>query len=117
MRAVTFWFVSTRRVPLLIPCHRIVRADGRLGDYIFGAGHKEELLRAENVKVDEVQTLADQGVHFLASDTTGVVCFPTCHHARRITPAHRHGFARIATALEAGYRPCRHCRPAATPAP
>lgn len=99
-------------VPLLIPCHRVVRADGRLGDYLFGTGHKEELLRAENVNVDEVRALAGEGVHFLASDTTGVVCFPTCHHARRITAAHRHGFAKVATAIEAGYRPCLHCRPA-----
>jgi len=98
-------------VPLLIPCHRVVRADGRIGDYLFGTGRKEELLRAENVNVDEVAALAGEGVHFLASDTTGVVCFPTCHHARRITTAHRHGFAKIATAIEAGYRPCRHCRP------
>jgi len=104
-------------VPLLIPCHRVVRADGRIGDYLFGAGHKEELLRAEKVNVDEVQALAGAGVHFLASDTTGVVCFPTCHHARRITAAHRHGFARLATAIEAGYRPCRHCRPAPAEAP
>lgn len=99
-------------VPLLVPCHRVVRADGRIGDYLFGAARKEELLRAEQVNVDEVTALARDGVRFLASDTTGVVCFPTCHHARRTTPAHRHGFATIAVATQAGYRPCRHCRPA-----
>ncbi|MDQ6928486.1 MAG: MGMT family protein, partial [Actinomycetota bacterium] len=93
--------------------HRVVRADGRIGDYIFGTSRKEELLRAENVNVDEVQNLAGQGVHFVASDTTGVVCFPTCHNARRITAAHRHGFAKIALAVDAGYRSCRHCRPSA----
>ncbi len=101
-------------VPLLIPCHRVVRADGQVGAYMFGTAHKEALLRAEKVNVDEVLALARQGVHFLGSDTTGVVCFPTCHNARRITPAHRRGFARIASALDAGYRPCKHCRPAAT---
>jgi len=99
-------------VPLLVPCHRVVRADGRAGDYLFGTSRKEELLRAEDVDVDEVRALAAAGVHYVGSATTGVVCFPTCHHARRITPAHRHGFARIAAALSAGYRPCRHCRPA-----
>lgn len=99
-------------VPLLIPCHRVVRADGRIGDYLFGTGPKEQLLRAENVNVDEVRALAHDGVHYLGSDSTGVVCFPTCRHARRITRAHRHGFRTVATALQAGYRPCRHCRPA-----
>ncbi|GLZ78854.1 methylated-DNA--protein-cysteine methyltransferase [Actinorhabdospora filicis] len=33
-------------VPLLIPCHRIVRADG-LGQYIFGVDAKTTLLRGE----------------------------------------------------------------------
>ena len=28
-------------VPLLVPCHRVVRADGALGRYLFGAEHKE----------------------------------------------------------------------------
>jgi methylated-DNA-[protein]-cysteine S-methyltransferase len=99
-------------VPLLIPCHRVVRADGRLGEYMFGPARKAELLRAEQVNLDEVEALARQGMHFLGSDTTGVVCFPTCADARRITPAHRHPFPTIPAALAAGYRPCQHCRPA-----
>jgi O-6-methylguanine DNA methyltransferase len=98
-------------VPLLVPCHRVVRADGLLGDYMFGSAHKEQLLRAEQMNVDEVAALARQGVYFVGSDTTGVVCFPTCHHARRITPAHRQGFRTAAAAIAASYRPCRHCRP------
>ncbi len=104
-------------VPLLIPCHRVVRADGRLGDYMFGPAHKEQLLRAEQVNIDEVVALARQGVYYLGSDTTGVVCFPTCYHARRITPAHRHGFRTIGAAVAVGYRPCRHCRPTSEAVP
>ncbi|OLT13141.1 cysteine methyltransferase [Pseudonocardia sp. CNS-139] len=100
-------------VPLLVPCHRVVRADGTPGEYIFGAAQKERLLRAEGMNLDEVVDLAGQGVHYLASDTTNIVCFPTCRDARRITPRHRHGFGTVAEAVEAGYRPCRHCRPAA----
>ncbi|MGH3671229.1 MAG: MGMT family protein, partial [Pseudonocardiaceae bacterium] len=98
-------------VPLLVPCHRVVRADGQLGEYMFGSARKEQLLRAEQVNLDEAAALARQGVHFVGSDTTEVVCFPTCPHARRITPAHRHGFRTIGAAAAAGYRPCRHCRP------
>jgi O-6-methylguanine DNA methyltransferase len=100
-------------VPLLVPCHRVVRADGAIGQYLFGATHKEALLRAENTDLDEVADLARRGVRYLGSDTTGVVCFPTCHNARRITPAHRAGFATLADATAAGYRPCRACGPAA----
>lgn len=104
-------------VPLLIPCHRVVRADGLLGDYMFGPAYKEQLLRAEQVDIDEVAALARQGVHYLGSATTGVVCFPTCPHARRITTVHRHGFRTIGTAIAAGYRPCLHCRPTTEPVP
>jgi O-6-methylguanine DNA methyltransferase len=100
-------------VPLLVPCHRVVRADGAPGRYIFGARQKEELLRAEGVNLDEVTALAARGVHYLASDTTHIVCFPTCRDARRITPEHRHGFETLGGAIAAGYRPCLHCRPAA----
>ncbi|WP_232661739.1 methylated-DNA--[protein]-cysteine S-methyltransferase [Pseudonocardia sp. TRM90224] len=98
-------------VPLLVPCHRVVRADGQVGEYLFGGERKKQLLRAESVNLDEVAAFARAGVHFIGSDTTGVVCFPTCHNARRITPAHRHGFRTLATAVRDGYRPCKRCRP------
>ena len=99
-------------VPLLIPCHRVIRADGDIGQYVFGSPAKETLLRGENVNVDEVRTLAATNIHFIGSGTTGIVCLPSCRDARRIAPANRHGFRTIAQALAAGYRPCEHCRPA-----
>jgi O-6-methylguanine DNA methyltransferase len=100
-------------VPLLIPCHRVIRADGGIGQYVFGSPAKEVLLRGENVNVDEVHALAAGNVHLVGSDTTRIVCLPSCHNARRITPAHRRGFRSMALAAAAGYRPCKHCRPAA----
>jgi O-6-methylguanine DNA methyltransferase len=100
-------------VPLLVPCHRVVRADGVPGDYLFGPARKTALLEGEGANLDDVAALAARGVHYLGSDTTHVVCFPTCHQARRITPAHQAGFADVAEAVAAGYRPCRSCRPAA----
>ncbi|KUP95187.1 methylated-DNA--[protein]-cysteine S-methyltransferase [Thermobifida cellulosilytica] len=105
--------LATNPVPLLIPCHRVVRSDGSPGRYIFGSDLKQHLLRSENVNLDEMHDLARRGVFYLASDTTGVVCFPSCRHARRIAPAHRRGFRTVAQAAAAGYRPCRHCQPAA----
>lgn len=99
-------------VPLLIPCHRVVRNDLAPGNYGFGPALKQELLRAERVNLDECRALARKGVHFVASDTTGVFCYPSCTHARRITEEHRIGFPTADRAVDAGYRPCRHCRPA-----
>ena len=99
-------------VPLLVPCHRVVRSDGSLGGYMFGPAYKVELLQGEGTNLDDVADFTRHGVHYVGSDTTGIVCFPTCHHARRITPAHRSGFATVGAAIAAGYRPCRSCRPA-----
>jgi O-6-methylguanine DNA methyltransferase len=99
-------------VPILIPCHRVVRSDGASGNYGFGPQLKVDLLNAEQVNLDETRQLGRRGVHYLASDTTGVFCFPSCAHARRITQAHRVELANLAAATRAGYRACRHCRPA-----
>jgi O-6-methylguanine DNA methyltransferase len=98
-------------VPLLIPCHRVIRTDGAVGDYVFGTATKRAVLEAEGVDLAEVGALAGRGVRYLGSDTTGVVCFPTCSNARRITPAHRREFRSVPEAISAGYRPCRRCRP------
>lgn len=34
-------------LPLIIPCHRIIRGDGEIGGYAFGDAVKRELLRFE----------------------------------------------------------------------
>jgi O-6-methylguanine DNA methyltransferase len=99
-------------VPILIPCHRVVRSDGQVGNYALGPAMKHELLSAEEVDLEEASRLAAAGVHFLASDTTRVVCYPSCHHARRIAPRHRVTFGTLGRAVAAGYRPCQDCRPA-----
>ncbi|MDX1689406.1 MAG: methylated-DNA--[protein]-cysteine S-methyltransferase [Acidimicrobiia bacterium] len=99
-------------VPVLVPCHRVVRSDGRIGNYSLGGpDNKRALLDAEGVDREAYETLADRGVRYVGSDTTGIACLPTCHAARRITDAHRVEFRSAAAATAAGYRACRHCRP------
>lgn len=34
-------------VPLVIPCHRVIRADGAIGSYVFGGASKARILRVE----------------------------------------------------------------------
>ena len=89
-----------------------MRSDGASGNYGFGPELKVDLLQAEAVDLDKARRLARRGVHYLASDSTGVFCYPSCAHARRITAAHRVELANVVTATRAGYRACRHCRPA-----
>jgi methylated-DNA-[protein]-cysteine S-methyltransferase len=98
-------------VPVLIPCHRVVRNDGTIGNYAFGTEMKRKLLTREGIDLDRLEEMGKAGVHYIGSDSTKVYCFPTCHNARRITPKHRVPFRTTPQAARAGYRPCRDCRP------
>lgn len=44
--------VGANPVPIVIPCHRVVAADGRLGGFSGGLPAKVALLAVENVQVD-----------------------------------------------------------------
>lgn len=99
-------------VPLLIPCHRVIRSDGHLGQYSLGGPEaKRTILAAEGVELERLAAHARRGVRFYGSDTTHIFCFPTCRHARRVTHAHLVLFDSEAQAEAAGYRPCKVCRP------
>ena len=99
-------------IPLFIPCHRVVRSDGRLGAYSLGGPDaKRAMLTAEGAPLAESDALAEAGVRYYGSDTTRVYCFPCCHDARRISPDHLVRFASAEQARAAGYRPCQDCRP------
>jgi O-6-methylguanine DNA methyltransferase len=101
-------------IPLIVPCHRVVRSDGTLGQYSLGGpGNKRAILAAEGLDPDAYEALARSGIRFVASDTTGIYCLPSCHNAKRITPAHRVPFRSAAASEAAGFRACRECRPAA----
>ena len=100
-------------VPLVIPCHRVVRSDGSIGQYSLGGpAAKRTILAAEGLDPESLEAGARAGIRFLGSDTTHVVCLPTCHNAKRITPRHRVPFRSLAAAASSGYRACRECRPA-----
>jgi len=101
-------------VPVIIPCHRVVRSDGTLGKYSLGADeNKRVLLEMEGVDIDGLARMAARGVRYIGSDTTHIFCHPTCRNARRITDAHRVEFQSEADAEDSGYRACKVCRPAA----
>jgi O-6-methylguanine DNA methyltransferase len=100
-------------IPLLIPCHRVVRSDGRLGDYAFGAEAKRAVLEAEGAAPGVLEALARAGVRFYGDPTDGTYCLPSCGkmHLRedpRLVPLRS-----LAEAVAAGLRPCHECRPSA----
>ena len=46
-------------VPVLIPCHRVVRSDGHVGEYALGGSEaKRRILAAEGIGSDDIQRLA-----------------------------------------------------------
>lgn len=104
--------MATNPVPLIIPCHRVVRSDGRIGAYSLGGPeNKWTLLRHEGAQPERLEDLASSGVRYLGSNTTGIFCVPSCHAARRIEADHLAMFRSDAETAAAGFRPCRICRP------
>lgn len=99
-------------VPLVVPCHRVVRSDGLIGQYSMGGPEaKRRVLAAEGLDTRTLESDAAAGRRYTGSDTTHIVCHPTCRDARRVMDRHRVHFPSLAAARSAGYRPCLHCRP------
>ena len=99
-------------VPLIVPCHRVVRTDGTLGEYSLGGpGNKRRILAAEGLDPDALEEAARRGKRLSGSTTTRIVCWPTCRHARRTQERYRVSFRSLREAGAMGYRPCKVCRP------
>lgn len=47
-----------------IPCHRVVRSDGRVGGYAHGTERKTEMLRKEGVEIVEGEVVRFKKVVF-----------------------------------------------------
>jgi len=41
--------VGRNPIPLLVPCHRVVRSDGRIGEFAMGVDAKRKLLAGEGL--------------------------------------------------------------------
>lgn len=101
-------------VPLIVPCHRVVRTDGTIGQYSLGGpGNKRTILAAEGLDPEALEDAARRGERLSGSTTTRIVCWPTCRHARRVQGRYRVSFRSLREAGAMGYRPCKVCRPTA----
>ena len=87
-------------VPIVVPCHRVVRGDGTWGHYAFGGSMKTRLLRLERATPALV-----------GCTSTRIVCRRGCAHEQRVGDDNRVVFASVGDAASVGYRPCRVCRP------
>ncbi len=103
-------------VPFVVPCHRVVRSDGRIGNYGAGGPEaKRAVLQSEGLDTSELERLPAAGVRFTGSDTTHIYCYPSCRNARRTTQRHLVTWRSADEARRAGYRACKVCRPGDAP--
>ena len=99
-------------VPLIVPCHRVVRTDGTIGQYSLGGPeNKRTILSTEGLDPSAMEDAARRGERLVGSATTHIVCWPTCHTGRRMQTRNRRTFRSLGEARAAGYRPCKVCRP------
>jgi methylated-DNA-[protein]-cysteine S-methyltransferase len=93
--------MAANPVPLIVPCHRVVKTDGGLGGYSFGLIQKEALLNLERSTAP-----------YVGCASTRIFCRKGCTHERRIREGGRIHFASGADATASGYRACQVCQPA-----
>lgn len=105
--------LANNPIPYFIPCHRVVRSDGVIGNYGGGGPEaKKNILYLEGVQLDRLQRLAQSGYRYEGVKSTKIFCFPTCYHGRRVPDKNFVFFHDEVEARAAGYRPCKDCRPA-----
>jgi O-6-methylguanine DNA methyltransferase len=106
--------LANNPIPYFIPCHRVVRTDGHIGNYGGGGPEaKRAILNMEGVRVNRLEELARSGIRYQGVKTTKVFCFPTCHTGRHALEKNIVWLHDEASARAAGFRPCKVCRPAA----
>ena len=87
-------------VPVIVPCHRVIRGDGSWGHYAFGGALKTRLLALERATP-----------LLIGCASTRIVCRRGCAHEQRIGENGRVVFASVSDAGGVGYRPCKVCKP------
>jgi O-6-methylguanine DNA methyltransferase len=99
-------------IPLLIPCHRVIRSDGHIGKYSLGGPrNKRRLLEIEGAHPEKLEKLASAGVRYLGNAEQRSYCYPTCGGIETLVVSNKVPFRSEREAAAAGYHPCGDCRP------
>jgi O-6-methylguanine DNA methyltransferase len=101
--------MASNPVPIFVPCHRVIRSDGSIGNYGGGVENKVKLLRAEGFNVGRDLRLPSRAV--MGHRKTRIFCRPECSAAKRADSSRMLIFADAQCAGQAGLRACKLCRP------
>ncbi|MBV8771987.1 MAG: methylated-DNA--[protein]-cysteine S-methyltransferase, partial [Deltaproteobacteria bacterium] len=102
--------VASNPIPIYVPCHRVIRSDGSLGNYGGGPERKLKLLRAEGFAVDVRRRMPAEAVY--GHWSSRIYCRPTCTAVHRTDRRKWLIFADSERARRFGMRACKLCRPA-----
>jgi O-6-methylguanine DNA methyltransferase len=102
--------MATNPIPLFVPCHRVVRSDGTVGNYGGGVDRKLQLLELEGFRVGRDLKMPADAV--LGHRGTHIFCRAECSAAKRADASRALIFASAEAAKHAGLRPCKLCNPA-----
>lgn len=104
--------VAGNPIPVLIPCHRVVRSDGHIGNFSLGGPEmKRKLLSFEGLDIARIEDLATRNIRFLADKETNTYHVPSCKKAPPASSPTLQELRSIDEAMDAHVEPCRRCRP------
>ncbi|HEV2170258.1 MAG TPA: methylated-DNA--[protein]-cysteine S-methyltransferase [Candidatus Binatus sp.] len=101
--------MATNPIPIFVPCHRVIKSDGTIGNYGGGVDNKIKLLRAEGFEVGRDLRLPSRAV--MGHRYTKIFCRPDCSAARRADPNKALIYADSRHARHDGLRACKLCKP------
>src|SRR6202162_6051171 len=106
--------LANNPIPYFIPCHRVVRMDGEIGNYGGGGPEaKRAILTMEGVRVNRLQALARGGGPYQGGKKRKSIFYTTLSTWRHALEKNIVWLHDEASARAAGFRPCKVCRPAA----
>ena len=101
--------VASNPIAIYVPCHRVIKSDGSIGNYGGGVERKIALLRAEGFRPSEDRRIPSGAVY--GHWGTRIFCRPTCRAAQRARRDRMLIYAGVQGATKAGLRPCKLCHP------
>ena len=101
--------MASNPIPIFVPCHRVIKSDGTIGNYGGGVARKIILLKNEGFVVKRDLKLPERSV--LGHQKSRIFCRPECSAAKRAGQANQLIFADASHARSAGLRPCKICHP------